>query len=184
MLVTGAVVERVHSDRFNIESSDPRAGLAVMGGGAIPGTAVTVLGSMGLTADDERVLNLTQILSAAESRPPATVFMTTRALGGYGTVGMQTGIPGSTGANNIGLDVAIAGQITAIAGDNSWMTVDDGAGRASGHGSAGVAVVGSINASARYVGQFVIVRGSSSIIRLSGIDYSLIRVANSTDISP
>ena len=180
-----AVVTRVHSDRFNIETPDRTFGMAIIGTGATRGKAVTLTGAVSLTPDEERVINLYGIISQFDWAAPGPFSMNSRSVGGGVPFGAQIGVPGSLGPNNIGLDATIWGTITQIAGDSTWMTVDDGGGRASGMGSTGVKVVGAIDAGGRRVGDFVVVGGSVSLYGVGLFDhYPLIRVAQRLDISP
>jgi len=181
-----AVVTRVHGDRFNIETPDRAIGMAVIGSsGATRGKAVTLTGAVSLTPDEERVINLYGIIAQSDSAAPRPFGMSSLSVGGGPTFGAQIGVPGSLGPNNIGLDATIWGTITGIAPDGTWMTVDDGAARASGMGSTGVKVVGAIDAGGRQVGDFVVVGGSVSLYRVGLSDhYPLIRVAQPGDIAP
>ncbi|OFX16081.1 MAG: hypothetical protein A2Z18_05290 [Armatimonadetes bacterium RBG_16_58_9] len=180
-----AVVTRVHSDRFNVETPDRTYGMAVIGTGATRGKAVTLTGAILQTPDDERAISLHGIIAESDSTAPGPFGMSSRAVGGGATFGLQIGVPGSVGPNNIGLDSVICGRVTGIADDGTWVTVDDGAARPSGMGPTGVKVVGAIDPSRRRVGDFVVVRGSISLYRMGLSDhYPLIRVAQAGDIAP
>ncbi|MBI2844671.1 MAG: hypothetical protein HYX78_14855 [Armatimonadetes bacterium] len=179
-----AVVTRVHSDRFNIETADRTFGMTVLGTGATRGKGVTLTGNVTGTSDDERAIVLYGIVSEADSAAPGSFGMGSKSVGGATTSGLQIGIPDSQGPNNIGLDATIWGTITGKAADDSWITVDDGAGRASGKPTTGVKVVGAINAAGRSIGDFVVVRGSVSLWKSGSSHYPLIRVAQASDIAP
>ena len=179
-----AIVTRVHSDRFNIETSDRTFGMAVIGTGATRGKAVTLTGSITGTADDERAIALYSLVSEADSTAPGSFGMGSRSVGGATMSGLQIGIPDALGPNNIGLDATIWGRITGKAPDNSWIMVDDGAGRASGEATTGVKVVGAINAAGRSIGDHIVVRGSVSMWKSSSIHYPLVRVAQTSDVTP
>jgi hypothetical protein len=181
ILISDLIVTRAHSDRFNIEKADRSSGIAVCGIGASKGRAITLLGTLAMTSpDNERVINLLQIISQTASTAPRPLGMTIRSVGGGAPNGLQIGCEESVGPNNIGLDVTITGRVTAVASDLSWMTVDDGAGRASGIGSPGVCVVGAIGD--RREGELVRLSGSASLFESVGKYYPLIRVAHGKDL--
>lgn len=183
VVVPDVIVTRVHADRFNVETEDRQFGIAVIGTGVSRGDKVTILGRTTITdPDDERVLDLLQILSALPSSPPRPLGMRTTALGGSPAFGYQVGCVGSYGPNNIGLDVRVWGTITAIAPDFTWFTLDDGADRLSGARGSGVVVMGAISANKRRVGDIVAVTGSVSLFESETGHYPLIRVADKADI--
>lgn len=180
VFVSGVIVTREHSQRFNVETADRSAGIAVCGLGGSRNRAVSLYGTLDISPDGERLINLLQITSQAEATAPRSLGMTTRSVGGGATNGLQVGCTESTGPNNIGLDVTVTGRITAVASDCSWMTVDDGCGRSSGTGSVGVRVVGAIGE--RREGELVRLSGSISLFESAGKYYPLIRVAHGKDI--
>lgn len=181
ILISDLIVTRVHSDRFNIERADRSSGIAVLGTGALRNRDVSLLGTIGVTSPDhERVINLTQIISQTASTGLRPLGMTTLAVGGGAPSGQQIGCVGSSGPNNIGLDVSITGLVTEVAHDLSWMTVDDGARRDSGMGSYGVRVVGAIGE--RRVGEYVKISGSASLFSTTSGYYPLIRVSHIKDV--
>ncbi len=180
VLLSGVIVTREHSDRFNVETADRSAGIAVCGLGGYRDRAISLYGTLAINPDGERVVNLLQIISQVPDTAPSPLGMTTRAVGGGATSGMQVGCAESTGLNNIGLDVRITGRVTAVAADYSWMTVDDGFGRHSGMESPGVCVVGEIGN--RQEGELVRLSGSASLFKPAGKHYPLIRVAHGKDL--
>ena len=185
VVLSDVVVTRVHRDRFNVESNNRTSGLAILGYGPGRGKEVSVFGEVQSTADGEQVLNLIHLINEQDpvSGIPDPLGMGNLAVGGGGINGLQVGCDGSTGPNNIGLDVAIWGHITAIASDFTWMTVDDGSNRESGTGNPGVKVIGDTLAHNRQVGNRVRIQGSSSIFMSEGNYYPLIRVAQSSDVT-
>ncbi len=182
IVLNGAVVTRVHSDRFNVETSDRSSGIAVCGTGGIRNRQISLLGTLALTPDNERVVSLVQIIEQTATTGLSPLGMTTRAVGGGATSGLQIGCVGGVGLNNIGLDVSITGVVTEVGPDLSWIMVDDGCKRESGFGPTGVRVVGAIGE--RRQGEYVKVTGSSSIFAASTGYYPLIRVAHGKDIVP
>ncbi|MHB9036611.1 MAG: hypothetical protein ACYC64_08080 [Armatimonadota bacterium] len=171
------VVTRAHEDRFNIETPDRLAGIAVMGAGAARGTAVTLLGNVTMNEDGEQMIELDHIISSVESNPPGTLAMGTMSVGGSTAVGLQIGVPGSIGPNNIGLDACVWGKITTVSSDLSWFTLDDGSHRPLQDGITGVVIIGPNVGQGKSTGQFVTVRGSVSIVD-SAHHFPAIRVAD------
>jgi hypothetical protein len=186
VLLSDVVVTRVHRDRFNVQTADRSTGMAVLGHGAERHEDVSIFGTVGETPDGERVITLGQIIGHAASMAPGPLGMSTRAAGGSASVGLQPGVWGSAGPNNIGLDVTVWGTITAISPDFSWMIVDDGAsikGPVGGPaGALGITVVGEIASKYWSVGDVVQVTGSSSMLLSYGAHFPLIRVAELDDI--
>ncbi|MDH7601801.1 MAG: hypothetical protein QHI38_06610 [Armatimonadota bacterium] len=182
VVISNAAVMRVHADRVNVEAVDRSAGIALFDSDLARGMTVSFLGSVEATADDERVIRVIHIIESVEENPPGSLFMSTLAVGGSADVGLQSGCEGSVGPNNIGLDVTICGRVTALAKDCSWMTVDDGAQRASGMSGKGVKVVGRFGGDVRYVGETVRVTGSVSLFKMINSYYPLIRVATARDV--
>ncbi|MEN6519744.1 MAG: hypothetical protein ABFD46_01125 [Armatimonadota bacterium] len=185
VVIPGIVVTRVHSDRFNVETQDRACGLAIMGSGATRGKEISAFGELLCNAEGERVLNLIHLIDEydPEFGTPAPLGMTNRSVGGGSPAGFQIGCDGGMGLNNIGLDVTIWGEITDIASDFTWMTIDDGSRRDNGTEHSGIKIVGSINAQSRQVGDRVKVQGSSSIFKSGVKYYPAVRVAQSSDIT-
>ncbi|MCE5198855.1 MAG: hypothetical protein ABFD54_00285 [Armatimonadota bacterium] len=185
VVVSGIVVTRIHSDRFNVEANNRANGLAVLGNGATRGKEVSLFGEVQTTPDGERVLNLIHLINEQEPTTgiPAPLGMGGRAVGGGATECLQIGCDGSAGPNNIGLDVVIWGKITGIAPDYTWMTVDDGSDRENGTIYHGVMVSGDILAQDRHVGDHVRVQGSASLLLSGENHYPLVRVAQSSDVT-
>ncbi|MCE5322829.1 hypothetical protein LLG46_05865 [bacterium] len=184
VVIPDVIVTRVHSDRFNVETSNRVAGMAVIGDGTSRDKAVSIFGTVQSTSDDERVIQLVQLISEEDSAAPAPLGIDGKYAGGA-SMGLQTGCVGSAGLNNIGLDVVVWGRVTAYdeSIQHTWITVDDGSGRDSGMGSLGVKVEGpAIWGNGKYVGEIVRVQGSSSIFKVGSEHYPLIRVAEWSDI--
>lgn len=185
ILVGRAVVTRRHEAdlRFYMETADRSSGLAVQGALPWRGETLSVYGTTSLTEDGEVVLNAMHVMRHPDEPTPRPLAMNTVSVGGETQRGEQVGCTGCLGPNNVGLDVRIWGTVTEVAPDGTWMTVDDGAGRDSGMGSAGVKVWPSWPLSGYYPGSQVIVTGSSSISAAGGMHYPMIRVAEPDDIS-
>lgn len=181
ILLNDVTVTRVHSDRFNVEKRDRSSGLAVLGTGGLRNREVSLLGTIGVTSpDNERVINLTQIINQVPSTGLHPLGMTTRAVAGGAPAGLQIGCVGSVGLNSIGLDVSVTGVVTSVSADGSWFTLDDGCARDSGVGPTGVRVAGEIGE--RREGEYVKVSGSASLFSAAAGYFPLIRVAHPKDI--
>lgn len=178
-----AVVTRVHGDRFNIEYPNRLAGIAIRGTGALRGSSINLLGNITSNTEGERMIELTQILEQTESTAPKPLGMVSQALGGFMTNGLQIGVDGGRGLNNIGLDAAYWGKITAIAPDYTWMIVDDSGLRPLINGYTGAIIIGNIDARSRRIGQLIRVQGSISLINANGTHLPVIRVAQPSDIN-
>ena len=177
-----AIVTRVHSDRFNIELADRSMGIMVRGTGAVRGEATTLLGNLMDNGNGERCIELTQIIARTRDTPPTPLAMGSRAVGGSNTVGLQIGVPGSCGPNNVGLDAQVWGRVTAIAPDYSWVTIDDGAGRPLIPGVTGVVLLGKDVGARRWIGQYLVARGSVTLVDYETTHLPAIRVAAPEDI--
>lgn len=184
IVISDTIVTRIYSDRFNIEAPNRTAGIAVLGQGTSRNKAVSIFGNIQSTSDDERVMQLTQMINEEDSTAPAPVYISGKYVGGS-TTGLQVGCTGSNGLNNIGLDVVVCGKVTAYdeSIQHSWITIDDGSGRDSGMGSLGVKIEGpAIWGNGRYIGELVRVQGSSSMFKVGSEHYPVIRVAEWNDI--
>jgi parallel beta-helix repeat protein len=101
---------------------------------------------------------------------------TNNALGG-GASGLQQGIDGASGLNNIGLLVLTFGSVIEIDPNRqkTWFVIDDGSG-------VSVKVVVPSDVTINTAWQYVVVRGISSCEISAGACSRVIRVRNSTDI--
>ncbi|HOK55275.1 MAG TPA: hypothetical protein PKV43_12480, partial [Armatimonadota bacterium] len=136
------------------------------------GTPMTVTGIMS-TVDGERVVTIPELILGTGTTPIKPVGMNSRALGG-GTDGLQQGVDGSVGLNNIGLLVRVFGKVTAS--EAGEFTITDGYGPVKVVLPPGVTVLTS---------ERVIVTGISSCTQ--GTDGKLvrtIRVRGESDIKP
>jgi len=165
-------------DFFYVEQPDRSAGIRVSteNAGVLPdfeqGTPMTVTGIMS-TVDGERVVTIPELTLGTGTTPIKPVGMNSRALGG-GTDGLQHGVDGSVGLNNIGLLVRVFGKVTAS--EAGEFTITDGYGPVKVVLPPGVTVLTS---------ERVMVTGISSCTQ--GTDGKLvrtIRVRGESDIKP
>ena len=93
------------------------------------GDKVQVIGTYGLDADGEMVINPTQaiLVKATAQAEPGVIDMRIREVGGVGT-GTTPGVDTGRGALNVGLKVHVSGMVTAV-GDGYYY-IWDGSNRA------------------------------------------------------
>lgn len=150
-------------------------------------TSYAILGTMG-TSNGERYLNATMVvpISAAVSGRP--IAMKTAAIGG-GAFGLQSAVweykgasaAATTGISNVGLNVKIAGKVTAHG--STWFYLDDGCNLSDGSGSVGVRVIcGSITKPS--VGSWVMVTGPSSTYYERSHPWRAVVVTSAGNIRP
>lgn len=119
---------------------------------------------------------------------PAPLGMNAGALGG-GQAGLQEGVAGGRGTNNVGLLVRLAGVITGVAPDRSWAYLSDGCGLNDGnsYGWQGALIdLTAISAETRPVinaGDGVAVTGISGMYGLDGGYHRCVRARYPSDIS-
>jgi len=165
---------------FYVEQADRSAGIQCRGDVLLePGQAAVLQGTMN-TVDGERVLTGTFVLegSLASAAIPEPAGMINRVIGGR-PAGLQQGIAGASGLNNIGLLITTTGRVTYA--DTDYFYLDDGSKLDDGSGHLGVKVLAtglSIPASDSYVQ----VTGISSCFKVGDDLYRLIRVREQVDI--
>ncbi len=121
----------------NVEDADRAAGIRVVGtmadwdAGLDVGSEVDVMGPVTLNADGELEIRIRSITAVADPSGAVVgpVGVTNKSLGG-GSFGMQAGVEGGTGMNNIGLLVTVCGKVTAVGpldGNGDYgVFIDDG----------------------------------------------------------
>lgn len=126
VLLENKIVTAVFPESAYIEEQDRHAGIKVLStSGLAVGDRVTVLGKV-TTPGCERVVTADSFAIRARSQPvPTPAGFTNRALGGS-PFGLQPGMTGCAGFNNIGLLVRAWGKFTKTS-DTSF-TIDDGSG--------------------------------------------------------
>lgn len=141
------VVSAVFTDYFYIQSPDRTYGIRVnkANSGLAVGSIVNVTGSVTTLDSQERCIVPGAVEQTSNTGLTAPLYMSNKAIGG-GPLGLQCGVEGGVGLNNIGLLVRTTGKIGAI--DTSatpmWFKIDDGSG-------VGVKVYGSVPSGASNV---------------------------------
>jgi hypothetical protein len=168
---------------FYVEQADRSVGLQCRGSSLLePGQAALLLGIMG-TIDWERVL--TDAVAVDGSLRwvgiPGALTVPSRSLGG-GPFGLQQGISGAFGLNNIGLLIKTAGTVTYAEG--AFFYLDDGSVLDDHSGHIGVKVYGAVpvNPGEEPVGKFVTVTGISSCEIAGGDIVRVIRTRDAQDV--
>lgn len=118
-LICGATITTVYTNNFYVESDSRECGILVKktAHALQPGTRVNLKGAIATNSNDERYINEPNVVYAGTGsiRP---LLMHVKDLGGSdwkripGSDAGQRGIPGTCGANNIGLLVKVCGEIT------------------------------------------------------------------------
>ncbi len=124
----GAAVSAAWQDCFYIELDSRTMGLRVekAGHGIAAGSRVNVAGQLVTNECGERAL-IAGYVAAAGTSAIAPVAMTNRAIGGA-AFGLQSGVEGSHGLNNIGMLVRVWGRVKSIDTVDRTMVIDDGSG--------------------------------------------------------
>lgn len=124
--IGSAIVSAAFPDFFYIEAADRTSGVKVdkTGHGLSAGMKAGITGTVQTNADGERYI---AAATAAQVGTGAVnpLALTNKALGG-GPFGLQSGIAGAFGLNNIGLLVRTCGKYTYV--DEHTFTIDDGSG--------------------------------------------------------
>ena len=126
---------------YYVEDPERICGIKVTGSPAPSvGDKVRIVGALAI-ANGEAQVNATTclIVGTGTIRP---LGMPARSLGGGSALGLQQGITGASGLNNIGLLVKVYGRVTASGTDPragiAWFYVDDGSNVQDGTGITGV----------------------------------------------
>ena len=177
--VEAKVVSASFTGFFYIESDDRACGIRVdkANHGLAAGMRADVTGNVQTNADGER------FISAAAAMQNGTgsvkpVGLCNRYVGG-GDQGLQPGVFGSMGLNNIGLLVKTWGCVT-LSG-RGWFYMDDGSGVEDGSGFVGV-YVDAYGMNAPALGSYVAVAGVSSCEILDGKAVNVLRPRSQPDI--
>ncbi len=164
-----------------IEEQDRSSGIRVACTSGCPDLwkIVSVSGAMDTTATGERYIADATITPSEDSLELKPVSIVNRDLGGEAS-GLQQGITGGYGVNNIGLLVSTLGKITYRDSAGAFFYLDDGSALADGSGNVGVRVetdqlaAGNGITLPSGVGDMVRIRGISSCATPGGTN--LIRV--------
>lgn len=182
----GWLVSAVFPDGFYIQLPDRSRGIRVAGSSAVlRGDMVNVAGTMGVS-DGERVVLPAGATVLGHGYAVSPIGMINRDLGG-GSQGLDLGVTGGLGRNNLGLLVRTAGVVVAagVLGGETVLWIDDGSGvlGPSPDGVApggGVCVRGAIGPSA--VGEYVSVTGIASVGEQAGVRYRVVRPRDPADV--
>ena len=160
---------------------DPLRSCGIRVSGGTPpsvGDKVRIVGALAVTNGEAQV-NATTCLKVDTGivRP---LGMLTKALGGGSAVGIQQGITGASGLNNIGLLVKTWGKVT-LAG-RGWFYLDDGSGVNDGSGVIGI-YVDAPSMSVPAKGSYATVTGISSCDLFLGNVVNTLRPRSQEDIT-
>lgn len=181
-VISTGVISAAWQDCFYVQSTNRSAGIRVevANHGGNVGDMVTFSGTVHTNLDGERYIepdagSLSYDRIGAQVRP---LEMSERSLGGD-TVGLQQGVVGAVGLNNIGLLVSTAGEVT-YAG-TGYFYIDDGSclKDPSTHKGVKITAVG-LTIPGKYT--YVKVAGISSCYASGGELYRLLRPRNQLDI--
>jgi hypothetical protein len=168
---------------FYVEQADRSVGLQCRGSSLLePGQAALLLGIMS-TIEGERVLTGATAVEGTlcAHAVPDPFALCNRSLGG-GPFGLQPGISGAVGLNNIGLLVKTSGTVTYA--EQAFFYLDDGSVLDDHSGHIGVKVYGTVpvNPGEEPVGKFVTVTGISSCEIAGGDIVRVIRTRDAQDV--
>ncbi len=121
------VVSAVFADFLYIESPDRNHGIRVnkTAHGRAAGQIVNVGGVMQTLSSGERCVSASEVSQTPGSGSIEPLGVSNKALGG-GPLGLQNGVEGGVGLNNIGLFVRASGKVKTKG--TGWFTIDDGSG--------------------------------------------------------
>lgn len=127
VITTGWFVTAVFDDGFYMQAPDRSCGIRVVGAAGVQrGDEVDAAGTI-TTDGGERALRATDLQVLSHQHSVAPLGMTNKSTGG-GTVGLNIGVVGGVGENNLGLLVKTTGKVAAVATvdgkTNLW--IDDG----------------------------------------------------------
>ncbi len=185
--VVGVSVTAVYDDALYVQSPGSHCGLRVQlpGYTGVIGDLVNISGVMGTLSTGERFMQADTVTPSGRSLVQP-VWLRTRDVGGGdwlfdpGTGAGQRGIPGSTGLNNIGLLINVAGKVTETGTD--WFAVDDGSGSLGVSGAGGLRV-SAVNFLVPPTGVPVRVTGISSLRTEAGTPAALLLPRSASDVA-
>lgn len=163
---------------YYIEDEDRTSGIKVVPGVAVPavtpGERITLEGEMSTDANGERVINISSISSQAAGSEVTALGTANRSVSGIG-------------ASVSGLLVKMWGRVTFVAGDDSYIYMDDGSEINDGSGHTGVRVIlsGLTNPVTKVlsVDQYVIITGLVGLARDGATTIPAIRPRGDADIT-
>lgn len=125
--MTGVVVSAVFSGYYYVQETNRSCGIMVIGStqSVSVGTQLDLTGHVGTSTDGERYVADPVISIQTGSVQVKPLGISDRGLGG-GAFGLQSGVAGGSGWNNIGLLMRIWGTVTYVDATNKCFWVDDG----------------------------------------------------------
>ena len=148
-LVRGVVVSRTLTPGapgiIYVQQPDRSSGIKVLDAPLVDeGDVLTIAGRVNTVAG-ERQLTALEVLKTGSQDAPRPLYVRGTAIGG-GPLGLQPGVAGSAGLNNVGLLIRTAGKLTEIGSDifgTLYFRIDDGSGIRYGSAAVpGVKVIG------------------------------------------
>jgi parallel beta-helix repeat protein len=180
--IDGVPVTAAFPDYFYIENPDRSNGIRVdrLAHGLSERVKARVIGSIKTSPSGERYIDGTTADPAGDGTV-APLLLTNRSLGGD-AFGLQTGVLGGFGLNNIGLLIKTFGKVTFV-GDG-YFYIDDGSRLNDDNGNLGVKVYGTVPVEENEdpIGKFVTVTGISSCEKPSTDPIRVIRTRRSGDV--
>lgn len=178
--VNNLVVSSVFSGFYYVEDQNRSCGMRVaQTRGSLPGlnSVVVVRGYPATSSNGERSITATDV-SVIETGSVTPLLMSNRSLGGS-QFGLQEGITGSFGLNNIGLLIKTTGKVSSFG--LGYFYINDGS---AGNGELGIKVYGTVPVAQGQdpTGKFVAVTGISSCDRLNNQLVSVIRTSKTGDV--
>lgn len=166
---------------YYIEDADRQTGIKIVPAAGAPAVAVgdriTLVGTLALDANDQKVVNLQSITSQTAGDP----------LGSLGIVNKS--ILNSAGANVAGTLVRVWGRVTYKDPAGAFIYVDDGSGLTDGGGATGVLVIldGLTTPLTKVIPDsplpYVTVTGLAGQIKVQGLTLPAIRLRGDADIT-
>lgn len=165
-LACSGVVSAVFTDYLYIETADRTYGIRVnkTAHGRTVGQVVNVTGTPQTLDSGERCIVADDVTATGATGDVQPMVLNNRSLGG-GALGLQEGIAGGVGLNNIGLLVRMTGKVKTTG--TGWFMIDDGSG-------VSVKIVGTAPSGNPYVS----VTGASSCEKVSSLIQRVIVATN------
>lgn len=180
--IDGLIITRDFPTFFYIESDDRSSGIRVdkADHDLAAGMRTHVIGSVATNSDGERYILATDAIQTGNGAI-APLGMSNITLGS-GQFGLQKGVLGGHGLNNIGLLIKTWGKVTYA--ESGFFYLDDGSCLNDGSGHIGVKVYGAVpvEEGEDAVGKFVSVTGISSCEKPGADIVRIIRTHNAGDV--
>ncbi len=161
--VSEGIVTKAFDGCFYVEKPDRSFGIKIESKAAVePGDAVTIYGEMATSSGERCIKCTTPVIKSKGNAIPKPFVLNNKSLGGVAN-GLQNGVIGGIGPNNIGLLVTTTGIVKSHGSDN--IIIDDGSNCDAGNGVRGIKVLTNLRPP---IGSYVVVTGVSSCEILSG----------------